>query len=81
MTWPRAQTTFIATKGSTALLPRDVPHAFRNIGAEEGRVLVTTTPGGFERFFAELSQQVTTMPPDVEKLMAIARKYDVEFVA
>ncbi|MGB9180538.1 MAG: cupin domain-containing protein [Pyrinomonadaceae bacterium] len=72
--------TFTATKGALAVLPRNVPHAFRNTGASEGKLLVTITPGGFEKFFAEVSSEVTTMPPDVEKLKGIARKYNVEFL-
>lgn len=72
--------TFKATKGALAVLPRNVPHSFRNTGASEGKLLTTITPGGFERFFAEVSTEVTTMPPDIEKLKGIARKYNVEFL-
>lgn len=73
--------TFTVTKGSMAVLPRNVPHSFRNISEAEGKMLVTITPGGFEKFFAEVSQQVQSMPPDVEKLSALAHKYNVEFLA
>ncbi len=69
-----------ASAGDLAVLPRNVPHAFRNIGEREGKVHVTITPGGFERFFEEVSEQIRTLPPDVEKLTAIARRYNVEFV-
>ncbi len=73
--------TFRAGKGSLAVLPRNVPHAFRNVGGAEGRVLTTITPGGFEKFFEEVSREVPTMPPDVEKLKKIGRKYNLEFIA
>jgi mannose-6-phosphate isomerase-like protein (cupin superfamily) len=73
--------TLHASKGATAILPRDVPHAFRNVGGREGRLLTTITPGGFEQFFAEVSREVRSMPADANKLLAIARKYSVEFVA
>src|SRR5262245_58867498 len=43
--------TFRATKGAMAVLPRNIPHGFRNIGTSESKVLVTITPGGFEHFF------------------------------
>jgi quercetin dioxygenase-like cupin family protein len=72
--------TFNATAGAIAVLPRNIPHAFRNVGEAEGRLLVTITPGGFEQFFAEVSREVRTMPPDVEKLTALARKYELEFL-
>lgn len=73
--------TFTAAKGALAVLPRNVPHSFRNVGATEGRMLTTITPGGFEKFFAEVSREVPTMPPDLDKLKEIARKYDLEFLA
>ncbi|MGB8508592.1 MAG: cupin domain-containing protein [Pyrinomonadaceae bacterium] len=72
--------TFNATKGALAVLPRNVPHSFRNVGATEGTLLVTITPGGFEEFFAEVSRELPTMPPDIEKLRGIARKYNLEFL-
>ena len=72
--------TFKATKGSLAILPRKVPHGFRNIGTAPSRILVTITPGEFERFFEEVSQLPVEGPPDLEKVMAIARKYDLELL-
>jgi mannose-6-phosphate isomerase-like protein (cupin superfamily) len=71
--------TFTAAKGSLAILPRNIPHAFRNIGVTDGKLLTTITPGGFEKFFAEVSREVPTMPPDIEKLREIGRKYNLEF--
>ncbi len=73
--------TFVAREGATAVLPKDVPHTFRNIGEGEGKLLTTIIPGGFERFFAEVSEKIQAMPQDIEKLMAIAGKYNVEFVS
>lgn len=72
---------FTATKGSIAVLPRSVPHSFRNVGPTEGKVLVTITPGGFEKFFEEVSREVPTMPPDANKLKELGRKYNLEFLA
>src|SRR5262245_16374142 len=39
--------------GSYVLLPRDIPHGFRVVGASPARFLVLTTPGGFEGFVME----------------------------
>ncbi|MFL6227460.1 MAG: cupin domain-containing protein [Pyrinomonadaceae bacterium] len=72
--------TLKAMKGATVVLPRDIPHSFRNVGAGEGKLLTTITPGGFEQFFAEVSREVRNMPADAMKLMEIARKYDVDFL-
>ncbi len=50
-----------------------------NAGPTPSRVLVIITPGGFERFFAELSQ-LPPGPPDQAKITVIARKYELEFI-
>jgi mannose-6-phosphate isomerase-like protein (cupin superfamily) len=71
---------FTATTGDLAVLPRNLPHSFRNIGKTEGRVLTTISPGGLESFFAEVSQEIKTLPPDIQKLERIGRKYDVELL-
>lgn len=71
--------TFNATKGALAVLPRGIPHTFRNTGTRDGKLLTTITPGGFEKFFEDVDREITTIPPDVEKLKAIARRYNAEF--
>jgi quercetin 2,3-dioxygenase len=38
---------------SVVFVPRGTPHAFENISAEPGVLLVGVTPGGFEKMFAE----------------------------
>ena len=35
--------------------PRNVPHAFQNVGDTLGRLLVITTPSGLERFFEQFA--------------------------
>jgi mannose-6-phosphate isomerase-like protein (cupin superfamily) len=41
--------------GGVAFGPRGIPHAQRRVVAGEGRLLVLTTPGGFEGFFRRLA--------------------------
>ena len=41
--------------GDSVFAPRGVPHAQRRVVAGEGRLLIVTTPGGFEGFFRELA--------------------------
>ena len=48
-----------APQGSVVFVPRGVPHAFQNIGAEPARLLVIFTPSGMERFF----DQFGALPP------------------
>jgi quercetin dioxygenase-like cupin family protein len=40
-----------APAGSLMFIPRGVPHCFQNAGDEPGRLLITFTPAGMERFF------------------------------
>jgi quercetin dioxygenase-like cupin family protein len=68
-----------ATAGTFVFVPRDVPHAFENIGNQPGRVLGIMTPGGYEKFFEELAQ-LPPGPPDRAKFQAIFEKYDQETV-
>lgn len=73
--------------GETAFAPRGIPHGFRNDGRSAARVLVTLTPGGFERFFAEVGTPAEPgspiAPPTADalaRLVGIAPRYGLSFV-
>jgi quercetin dioxygenase-like cupin family protein len=66
--------------GCAAFLPRGVPHTFVNMGAATTRVLVMLTPGGLERFFAEVEPLVTQMEPDMTAVLGMAARYGIEAV-
>ena len=70
---------FEGSKGSMVVLPKDVPHAFRNTGKTVGRALVVLVPGGMEKVFEDLSA-MPPGPPDLAKINAITMKYGVEFL-
>lgn len=70
----------IAEPGTTLFLPRNIPHSFRNIGDTPSRVRVTIIPAGFERFFAEVDRLESEGPPDLEAILNIANKYDLELI-
>jgi quercetin dioxygenase-like cupin family protein len=67
-----------APPGTFAFLPRDIPHSYTNVGYRTGKLLVTITPAGFERFLEEVSQLAPDVPLDREQLGAIGRKYGLE---
>jgi quercetin dioxygenase-like cupin family protein len=47
---------FNAGPGTEIFFPRNIPHAFQNIGRSQGKTLWTIVPGGnFEDFFEELN--------------------------
>lgn len=63
-------------EGGSIVLPRGVPHRFRNVGKTEGRLMVVVTPGGFESFFsiAELCK-----PETPEQIASIATSFGLTF--
>jgi mannose-6-phosphate isomerase-like protein (cupin superfamily) len=67
-----------AGPGTLLALPRQVPHYFRCIGTEPGRLLGIGTPAGHERFFVEAS--ALSVPPDPEEAMAVLRRHGMELV-
>ena len=69
-----------APPGTCVFLPRDVPHTYTNVGYRTGRLLVTITPAGFERFFEELSQLAPGVSPDRATLDSVGRKYGLEIL-
>jgi quercetin dioxygenase-like cupin family protein len=70
--------------GTFLFLPRDIEHSFANAGTGPCRMLLGVTPGGFENFFAEMGEPATSLTtpapsaPDIEKLLALAAKYNAE---
>ncbi len=50
----------------------------RGPGEDWSRHLVTTTPGGIEAFFEEMSRLGLTIPTDMERVVEIARRHALE---
>jgi mannose-6-phosphate isomerase-like protein (cupin superfamily) len=73
--------------GSYVLIPRGTPHAQGNRGKVPARILLTMTPGGFERSFKDRVELFKTAKPDdpdfrkKRKENAARGNYDVEFLA
>src|SRR5215471_5658976 len=65
--------------GQTALAPRGVPHTYRIESAEGARVLVSSSPGGFDRYVAAIGGPAegpglppVPIEPDLEAAAALA---------
>jgi mannose-6-phosphate isomerase-like protein (cupin superfamily) len=71
---------FVASAGTFALLPRGVPHAFRNATSDTARVLCIQSPAGVEGFFEHLSVLAKDGRPDPAKVDALMQKYEIEFL-
>jgi len=59
--------------GDFVNVPRDTVHAFKNVGSEPARMIVTFVPAGFERYFEEVftptEDHVSTPPPPTPELI------------
>jgi len=70
--------------GELAAIAGGVVHTYRNAGSEPARFLAVLHPAGHERFFAELGVPVDSPPPagppDVNRIVRIARHHGIEFV-
>jgi mannose-6-phosphate isomerase-like protein (cupin superfamily) len=61
-------------RGTFVFAPRGLPHRFKNVGREAGRILVGFTPGGIERYFSEVGAQQEVTP---EIMTEIARRHGI----
>jgi quercetin dioxygenase-like cupin family protein len=73
--------------GSIASIPGSVVHTFKNVGADQSKVFVISTPGGLDRFFEDIGDVTdlwyapgTAGPPDMERILAASAKWGVHFV-
>jgi mannose-6-phosphate isomerase-like protein (cupin superfamily) len=66
-----------ATPGDLVVKPRGIPHAFWNRTDEPARLLEIISPGGFERYFAELAPLLPPQRemPDFAGLAALQARY------
>jgi len=63
--------------GASIWLPREVPHVWANVAPEDSKMILTCTPGGFEKFFDESSR----VPSDnMAKITEVSAKYGMEML-
>lgn len=69
-----------AALGEYVVKPRGIFHTFWNAGDERIRFIEIISPGNFEYYFAEIAPFLAPgKPPGLDKLMATAAKYGLEF--
>ena len=73
--------------GAFVYIPKGTLHTFKNIGGQQGRLLVTITPAGLEEFFYSIGSPAVdlTTPPAfdpnvIEKLMHLAKTYQMDII-
>lgn len=80
--------TVIATPGTFLYSPKGHLHTFKNITNQRARMLVWYMPAGIENFFAEVGVPVDdpdapsrpATPEAIERILAVAPKYGIEFI-
>jgi mannose-6-phosphate isomerase-like protein (cupin superfamily) len=70
---------FTAETGSIVVIPRDVPHQFRNAGSVPARALMIFRPGGFDELDAEMRQAAAAGKLDEQQRESIFTKWGVHF--
>jgi mannose-6-phosphate isomerase-like protein (cupin superfamily) len=64
----------IVSAGACAVLPRGIPHGFRNTGSEPARLIFVITPSGLENYFIAISK-FGPLPPSPADLAKLAEPY------
>ncbi len=59
-----ADKTYELPAGSYIVIPRGTPHAQGNLGKVPVKVLLTMTPGGFEKSFRDRAELIKSVKPD-----------------
>lgn len=81
--------TWRVSAGSFVFLPKGIVHGFKIEGEALLKMLVITSPGGtaeFESFVQEMGEPAQervlppAAPPDLEKLLTLSKKYDIELM-
>ena len=74
--------------GESFFAPCGTPHAIKNVGDAEARMLIVQSPGGvIEKYMEEAWEQIEDpsnppppVEPDFERVMAVAQKYGIEML-
>jgi quercetin dioxygenase-like cupin family protein len=78
----------LAQPGDTVHVPPDEPHGYRNAGSGVARFLAILAPSDMDAFFEELGTPAPgatvptplTGPPDMQRLLSITAKHNVEML-
>jgi quercetin dioxygenase-like cupin family protein len=68
-------------RGGVAFMPRKSVHTFKNVGDAPSKMLIATTPAGFEIFFARCAEEFAKSEgPDMERIVAISAEHGIHYV-
>ncbi|BAZ14075.1 cupin 2 domain-containing protein [Calothrix sp. NIES-4071] len=77
--------TVLATPGTFLHSPKGQLHSFKNVGSTPAKMLILATPGGVEKFFAQVGTKVenSSVPPlpitqeVIDRILATAPEYGI----
>lgn len=73
-----AGSTMNASEGAWIFVPRGTAHAFRNVGTENGQLLILALPAGrMRQYFEEASALLRSQPVDQQALHRVNKRYGV----
>lgn len=76
--------TFSLPTGGSIWLPRGIAHTWANTTKTEAKLILVCQPGGFEKFFDELSMTMERFPGDSDaahaKVAEVLAKYGMEML-
>lgn len=68
-------------QGSAVFAPRGSIHTFKNNSNKLLKQLITTSPGGFDKFFSRSAQEFSKPGgPDMARISVIAAEHGIQFV-
>ena len=66
--------------GAVLFMPRNHVHGFRNAGQTTSRMLLTTAPGGFDRYLARCAEEFAKRgEPGMDHIIAISAEHGIHF--
>jgi quercetin dioxygenase-like cupin family protein len=68
---------FVLERGGFALMPAGIPHAFLNLTDQPAEIVLVYTPGGGDRFFAELGPLTRSGSAGREEIAACFERHDM----
>ena len=67
--------------GGAVFAPRGSVHTFKNIGDEPSRMLISTSPSGFEVFFSRCAEEFAKPGgPNMQRIIEISAEHGIHFV-
>ena len=88
-TFQYGDTKLKAEPGTFVHLKKHIPHSFKSVGSDTGKMLTTIVPAGFENFFIDAGKPISDdsfSPPleniDIREIIKLLKeRYDIEMLA